>query len=89
MISVNIKPLSVGSLSARLVSVGGHIKLSLCALALSLWWAPAFGQTADPRILLIFDTSGSMGVDIETNLEVGGDNSREYPGDGEIGRAHV
>ncbi len=58
-------------------------------LALAALTAPAFAQEVKPRILLIFDTSGSMGFDIESGLSTGGDNSVEYPGNGGISRLFV
>ena len=51
--------------------------------------APAAAQDIKPRILLIFDTSGSMGFDIDTGDDTFGDNSREYPGTGGISRLSV
>ena len=67
----------------------GLFNLAFAVVVTGLFMGPAWAQGADPRILLIFDTSGSMGVDIETNLEVGGDNSREYPGNGGTSRLWI
>lgn len=50
---------------------------------------PAAAQRQKPRVLLIFDTSGSMGVDVATGLPTGGDNSVEYPGSGGLSRLFV
>ncbi|MCA9539202.1 MAG: hypothetical protein KC620_09975 [Myxococcales bacterium] len=62
-------------------------------LAIGLALLTALFGTAEaqikPRILLIFDTSGSMGFDIATGEATGGDNSAEYPGDGGISRLYV
>ena len=55
-----------------------------CAVA-----APARAQDVKPRILLIFDTSGSMGFDLATGDDTFGDNSREYPGTGGTSRLSV
>jgi MYXO-CTERM domain-containing protein len=49
----------------------------------------AGAQDIKPRILLIFDTSGSMGFDLATGEDTLGDNSREYPGNGGISRLSV
>ncbi|MCA9541802.1 MAG: hypothetical protein KC620_23055, partial [Myxococcales bacterium] len=63
--------------------------LPLCAaLGLALP-ATATAQRYVPRVLVIFDTSGSMGVDVATGLETHGDNSREHPGDGGTSRLFV
>ena len=52
--------------------------------------SPAIAQQQfRPRILLVFDTSGSMSVDLATGQPTGGDNSREYPGDGNTSRLFV
>ncbi|MCB9534645.1 MAG: hypothetical protein H6704_00070 [Myxococcales bacterium] len=61
------------------------------ALAASLLFAAGAAQAQDirPRILLVFDTSGSMGWDVVTGEPTGGDNSVEYPGDGRDSRLHV
>ncbi len=56
--------------------------LHLIGISLLLWSPAAHAQDFKPRVLLIFDTSGSMGVGVETGLESGGDNSREHPGNG-------
>ncbi len=67
--------------------------LTTCALSLALLplaGASAQGQEQQrSRVLVLFDTSGSMGVDIETGEPTGGDNSREYPGDGGLSRLFV
>ncbi|MCB9550988.1 MAG: hypothetical protein H6705_03715 [Myxococcales bacterium] len=59
------------------------------SLALVIAASPALAQQVKPRILLIFDTSGSMSYGIDTNANTGGDNSAEYPGDGNISRLYV
>ncbi|MCB9525990.1 MAG: hypothetical protein H6702_21825 [Myxococcales bacterium] len=51
--------------------------------------APAAAQDIKPRILLIFDTSGSMGFDLDNGLPTGGDNSEQYPGNGGLSRLAV
>ncbi|MBU1429678.1 hypothetical protein KKF91_03855 [Myxococcota bacterium] len=53
----------------------------LALLCLSLG-AQAQAQQIKPRLLLVFDTSGSMGYDIDTGRATGGDNSEAYPGAG-------
>jgi len=60
-------------------------------VALGLLSAPATAAATEfkPRILLVFDTSGSMGFDLATAEATGGDNSREYPGNGGISRLSV
>jgi MYXO-CTERM domain-containing protein len=55
-------------------------------IGVGLLAAPAAAQTFKPRILVVFDTSGSMGFDVESGLETFGDNSNEYPGNGGISR---
>ncbi|MEZ4432111.1 MAG: MopE-related protein [bacterium] len=58
--------------------------------ALVALMAPAAAQQRQKaRVLLIFDTSGSMGVDVATGLPTGGDNSAEYPGNGGTSRLFV
>ncbi len=63
------------------------------AVAALVAWAalgPAEAQVRQrSRVLVVFDTSGSMGVDIETGEPTGGDNSREYPGGGGLSRLFV
>ncbi len=49
----------------------------------------ASAQEVRPRILLVFDTSGSMGFDVARDAPTGGDNSAEYPGDGGVSRLFV
>ncbi|MGK0361029.1 MAG: hypothetical protein ACI9U2_003347 [Bradymonadia bacterium] len=51
--------------------------------------SPALAQDLRPRIVFIFDTSGSMGVDIATGIPTGGDNSERHPGDGNLSRLFV
>ena len=55
-------------------------------ILLCLLWllaAPlALAQPIRPRVVFVFDTSGSMGVDVATGLPTGGDGSLEYPGRG-------
>jgi hypothetical protein len=51
-------------------------------LASALAASPAAAREFKPRILLVFDTSGSMGFNLATGEATGGDNSREYPGNG-------
>ena len=59
-------------------------------LLVTAWWSVAGAQVRQkPRVLLIFDTSGSMGVDVETGLPTGGDNSVAYPGEGGTSRLFV
>ena len=70
---------------------------ALCARFLLFGLLPAVGASASsaraqdikPRILLIFDTSGSMGFDLATGEDTLGDNSREYPGNGGTSRLAV
>ncbi len=60
------------------------------AASLMLWVSTASAQQQfRPRILVVFDTSGSMSVDMATGDPTGGDNSREYPGDGNTSRLFV
>ncbi len=60
-------------------------------LTLLLFGGMAWGQgrALAPRVVVIFDTSGSMGVDVETGDPTGGDNSPAYPGDGRISRLYT
>ncbi len=67
--------------------MGPRFVISFGLLVLSLGMASA--QVVKPRILLVFDTSGSMSFDIVSGRETGGDNSREYPGDGGRSRLSV
>ena len=62
---------------------------SLFLIAAALGAGPAAAQQVKPRILLIFDTSGSMSYDIMTGENTRGDNSREYPGNGGMSRLRV
>jgi len=62
---------------------------ALTVLAAAALATPAAAQDVKPRILVIFDTSGSMGFDIESGQPTGGDNSVEYPGNGGISRLFV
>ncbi len=64
-------------------------RVALCLALTALVAAPAAAQEVKPRILLIFDTSGSMGFDIDNGLSTGGDNSLEYPGNGGTSRLYV
>ena len=61
------------------------ISFALCLLVSGV----ASAQGVKPRILLVFDTSGSMSFDIVSGRETGGDNSREYPGNGGVSRLSV
>ncbi len=62
----------------------------LTALFITLGaFGAAEAQEYKPRILLVFDTSGSMGIDVNTGLETGGDNSVEHPGNGGLSRLSV
>ncbi len=61
----------------------------LLSTAFTALAAPAAAQDIKPRILLIFDTSGSMGFDLATGEDTLGDNSREYPGNGGVSRLSV
>jgi len=58
-------------------------------LASALAASPAAAREFKPRILLVFDTSGSMGFNLATGEATGGDNSREYPGNGGVSRLSV
>ena len=58
---------------------------SLCLLSLFLSTS-LYAQEERPRILLVFDTSGSMGIGVNTRLDTNGDNSVEYPGTGDTSR---
>ncbi|MEE2757846.1 MAG: MopE-related protein [Myxococcota bacterium] len=51
--------------------------------------SPVFGQETRPRILLVFDTSGSMGIGVNSRLDTNGDNSAEHPGTGDTSRLSV
>ena len=51
-------------------------------LLLLLLALPAAAQPTRPRVVFVFDTSGSMGVDVTTGIATGGDGSAEYPGRG-------
>ncbi len=51
--------------------------------------SPVWAQEVKPRILLVFDSSGSMGFDVESGQPTGGDNSQAYPGDGGTSRLSV
>jgi MYXO-CTERM domain-containing protein len=51
--------------------------------------SPAAAQNIKPRILVVFDTSGSMGFDLANGSATGGDNSVDYPGDGGTSRLAV
>ena len=55
-------------------------------VALAACLSTARAQEIRPRILLVFDTSGSMGFDLATGEPTGGDNSAEHPGDGRESR---
>jgi hypothetical protein len=61
----------------------------LLSTAFTALATPAAAQDIKPRILLIFDTSGSMGFDLATGEDTLGDNSREYPGNGGVSRLSV
>ena len=61
------------------------MRLLLPILCVSVAWS----QPVKPRILLVFDTSGSMGFDIASGRPTGGDNSLAYPGDGGTSRLSV
>ncbi len=61
----------------------------LRALTLLLLATPALAQDVKPRILLVFDTSGSMGFEVDSQRATGGDNSVDYPGDGGTSRLFV
>ncbi|MCA9561615.1 MAG: hypothetical protein KC583_23875, partial [Myxococcales bacterium] len=67
------------------------MRLLMAGLALACLAAPrvACAQRFPPRILLVFDTSGSMGVDLVTGEPTGGDDSAEYPGSGGTSRLFV
>ena len=64
-------------------------RLSLACAVLCATSASAQQQQFRPRILVVFDTSGSMSVDLATGEPTGGDNSAEYPGDGNTSRLFV
>ncbi len=57
------------------------MRLKLFAL-MFLLGGLASAREVKPRILLVFDTSGSMSYDVVDQHATGGDNSQEYPGDG-------
>ena len=57
----------------------------ICLLSLC-WSTSPYAQEERPRILLVFDTSGSMGIGVNTRLDTNGDNSVEYPGTGDTSR---
>ncbi len=61
----------------------------LCGLMLAAVCGPAAAQDIQPRLLLVFDTSGSMGIDVRTGEFTFGDNSAEYPGSGGESRLFV
>ena len=67
------------------------MRLLMAGLALACLAAPrvSCAQRFPPRILLVFDTSGSMGVDLVTGEPTGGDDSAEYPGSGGTSRLFV
>ncbi len=58
-------------------------------LGVLLAWSVASAQEVKPRILLVFDSSGSMGFDVESEQPTGGDNSLAYPGNGGTSRLSV
>jgi MYXO-CTERM domain-containing protein len=75
-------------------AVLSRVGLLTCALMGLLWPQMSLAQNgagADikPRILLVFDTSGSMGFDLVSDQSTGGDNSIDYPGNGGTSRLSV
>ena len=69
--------------------LGRLLPASLAFVATVTGVGTAHAQTYKPRILLVFDTSGSMSFEVDGIGDVLGDNSREYPGNGSTSRLYV
>jgi MYXO-CTERM domain-containing protein len=63
--------------------------LAAAVIGAGLFAGAAGAQEYQPRILLVFDTSGSMSIDVASGDYTFGDNSAEYPGSGGESRLFV